>query len=272
MTYVKIDVNKPTKRSPGAGADKKDKITIIDIEDLVSEASRDSKGILITGNHSFKANTYAIVLYATSESIAGKSTSEGEIDAEGILQELVFAHPGSSKEIREFRTNLLNRNFLIFIEHCSDSSVDQFGSSCAPMRMKFEHTDDKDQNKSVFTFASANKGPDVAIYEGTLTLSSVADTVAADATTVDLAPGEGEYQLTDGSAASVEITTCSNAIHDMAFTLLGSGGDNPSTIPDGNDFVLNNGASWSAIANATITFRAFKDGAASWKFFEQSRT
>ena len=271
MTYVKIDVVKPTKASPGAGADKKNKITFIDLSDLTSEASRDSKGIVITGNHVFGANTYAIEIYATVDSISGKATSEGDIDAEGFIQEVIFAHPGSAKEIREFRTNWLNRDILIIVEHCSDNSKDQYGSTCAPLRMKIETTDDKETNKSVLTFNSANKGPDIAIYEGTITLSSPVDTVAADATTIDLTAGEGEYQLTDNTGVTV-ITTCTNAVDGMVFTLLGSGGSNPSSITDANDFVLSNGTSWSALANSTITFKAFKDGAASWVFIEQSRT
>lgn len=271
MSYVKVNVVKNTaKQSPGAGADKKHKVTLVDVDDLVSEASRDSKGIVIAGNHVFKANTYAIEIYGTSDSISGKSTTEGDIDAEGFLHEVMVSHPGSAKEIREFRANWINRNILAFIEHCSDGSVDQYGSSCAPLRMKLEATDDKDMNKSVFTFASSNKGPDVAIYEGTLTLSEAVDTVDADATSIDLTAGEGEYQLTDNTVA-IELTTCSNAVDGMVFTLLGSGGSNPASITDANDFVLKNGTSWSGIANARITFKAFKDGAASWKFFELSR-
>lgn len=271
MSYVKVDVSKNTaKQSPGAGADKKSKVTLIDIDDLVSEAARDSKGIVISGNHTFNENAYAIVLYVTPDTISGKATSEGDIDAENFVQELVVAHPGSAKEIREFRSNWINRNILAFIEHCSDGSVDQYGSSCAPLRMKIEATDDKDMNKSVFTFTSANKGPDIAIYEGTLTLSSVADTVDADETTIDLTAGPGEYQLTDNTGAT-ELTTCTDAVDGMVFTLLGSGGDNPASITDANDFVLKNGTSWSGIANARITFKAFKDGSSSWKFFELSR-
>ena len=270
--YVKVDVSKNTaKQSPGAGGDKKSKVTIIDIDDLVSEAARDSKGIVISGNHTFKPNTYAIVLYVTPDSIAGKSTSEGDIDSENFMQELSVAVPGSAKELREMRSNWINRNALAFIEHCSDGSVDQYGSSCAPLRLKVESTDDKDMNKSVLTFASSQKGPDVAIYEGTLTLSSVTDTVDADTTDIDLTNGPGEYQLTDNTGAT-EITTCSNAVDGMVFTLLGSGGSNPASITDANDFILSNGTSWSGIANARITFKAFKDGAASWKFIELSRS
>jgi len=270
MTYTKINVLKPTKMSPGKGGDKKTLITFIDVDDLIAEAPRDAKGILITGNHTFKDNAYAVQVYGTSDTISGKSTSEGEIDSEGFIQEVIFSHPGSSQEIREFRSNWLNRNILIIVEHCSDNTKDQYGGSCAPLRMQLEAVDDKEMNKSTFTFTSSNKGPDIAIYEGTVTLAEPVATVSADATTIDLTSGPGEYQLTDNAAAT-EITTCTNATDGMVFTLLGSGGSNPASITDANDFVLKNGTSWSALANSKVTFKAFKDGAVSWKFFELSR-
>jgi len=271
MTYVKINVTKPSKIAPGAGGDKKDKITIVDLDDILTHASRDAKGVLITDKHAFKPNAYAIELYVTPSSIAAKQNSEGEADEEAFLQEVAVSHPGSELEIMEFSPNWLGRNVLIFIERCSDGSIKEYGAPCAPLRMKVESTDDKDVNKSIFTFASSNKGPCIAKYDNTLTLSDVAATVDADATTVDLASGEGEYQLTDNTAAK-ELTTCTNAVDGMLFTLLGSGGSFPASITDANDFVLKNGTSWSAIASASITFKAFKDGAASWKFFEQSRS
>jgi hypothetical protein len=257
--------------SPGKGGDKKDKITLVDLEDLVSEAARDASGIVITGNHVFKAGAYALTMYVTPDSISGKPTSEGDIDAEGIIQELVYAHPGSSKEIREHRSNWLGRSIIAFVTKCSDGSVDQYGSSCAPLRMKFEAPDDKDNNKTVFTLKSATKGPDVAIYEGTLTLAEAVALVPADATSIDLTAGTGEYQLTANTIATI-IVGATNAVDGLVFTLLGSGGANPASISTGGVFILKNGTSWSGIAGATITFKAFKSGVATWSYFELSRS
>lgn len=268
--YTKVNVAKSQKPSPGKGGGKKPLITFVDIDDLVSESPRDSKGIVIAGNHQFKPNAYAIQIYATPDTLAGKGTSEGDIDAEAIIQEFMFAHPGSEIELREFSYNWLSRNCLIFVDKCEGGDVDQYGSSCAPMRMKLEAVDDKDKNNTVFTFTSSNRGPHIAKYQGTLTLSSVADTVDADDTTVDLSAGPGEYQLTDNTSAT-EITTCINATDQLVFTLLGSGGANPASITDANDFILSGGTSWSGLAGSSITFRAFKSGASSWKFIELSR-
>ena len=271
MTYVKANVVKPTGIAPGKGGDKKALITIFDYEDLVTEASRDAKGIVIAGSHTFKDSFYAIQIYGTTDSIKNNTKSEGEIDAEGIIQQVDFTHPGSKKEIREFRQNWLGKDIGIIFEKCSSGEKDQYGSSCAPLKMNFDATDDKDGNKCVFTFKSAVKGPDVAIYEGTITLDTVKDTVAADATSVDLANGEGEYQLTD-NAVPTEITTCTNAVHLGIYTLLGSGGSNPATITSAGDFILKDGATWTGNASATLTFRAYKSGAASWSFIEIART
>ncbi len=246
-------------------------VTFIDVDDIQTEASRDSKGIVIAGNHVFKENTYAIQLYATPDSIAGKSTSQGDIDAEGFIQEVVFSHPGSAQEIREFKANWINRNIMIIVEHCSDGSKDQYGASCAPLRMKSEAVDDKDKNTSTLTFSSALKGPEVAIYQGTITLSGPVDTVPLNATTIDLSAGPGEYQLSDNNQVTV-ITACSNAVDGMVFTLLGSGGEEPATITKANDFLLASGTTWTGLSNSRITFRAFKSDSAAWKFIEQSRS
>jgi hypothetical protein len=268
--YTKIDLNKPSVQSPGKGGNKKDQVIFIDVDDLTSEAARDSKGVLITGNHVFKEGAYAVKVYGTIDTLSGKITSEGDIDAEGFKAEYVFSHPGSALEKLEFESAWINKSIIIIQENCSDGTKKQYGSKCAPLRMKVEAMDDKDSNKSTFTFTSSVKGPNVAIYQGTITLSAPVDTVDADDTTIDLAAGEGEYQLTDNSGATV-ITTCTNAVDGMVFTLLGSGGTNPSSITKANDFVLKDGTTWNGLANAKITFKAFKSDAAAWKFFELSR-
>jgi hypothetical protein len=98
----------------------------------------------------------------------------------------------------------------------------------------------------------------------------VTDTVAADATSVNLAEGPGRYQLTDGTSSAATITTCTNAGDGGVYTLLGSGGAHPSTIT-GTDFLLASGTAWNALAGAEITVKAFKSGQSAWKFIELSR-
>lgn len=272
MSYVKVSVAKPGDNQ-GIGGNKKDKITLFDFDDVLTFPSRDAKGIVINDNIIFKEGAYSITLYVTQNTIKSNPKSEGDPDNKGVMQSLTFEHPGDNQAVLEFRANWLNRNIGAIVERCSDGRKTQYGSPCAPLQMQYDHSDDKDKNATTFTLASAQKGPDQAIYNGTITLESVTGTVAADATSVDLSNGPGEYQLTTGASAAAEITGCSDAVDGMVFTLLGSGGAHPSTIAaTATAFLLTNGTTWTALAGAKITFRAKKDGARSFKFIEVSRS
>lgn len=271
MTYVKQSVPK-VGLNPGAGGDKNEKIVLVDADDILTWPSRDSKGVVINDNYVLKDNAYMIELYVKTSATKVNSSTEGEQDAEGFMHQLDVEHPGNSQEIREFKQNWLSRNIIAFVQHCSNSKKDVLGTKCAPLRMQIKWDDDKDKNTNAFTFKSALKSPyDIGDYRGTLTFDSVTGTVAANATTVDLANGEGRYQLTDGTSSAASITTCSNASDGLVFTLIGSGGSHPSTIAAGNAFELINGTTWTALSGSTITFKAFKNGASTYKYFELSR-
>ena len=269
MTYVKVNVAKPGDNK-GVGGDKKDKVIIFDWDDVLTNPSRDAGGIVITDNLVMKPGAYMITLYATQSSIKASADSEGDPDAKGIMQSVEFEHPGDSVEIREFRANWMNKNIGIVVERCSSTMKSLYGTPCSPLQMVFKAEDDKDKNKTTFTFKSTQKGPDIADYRGTTTFGDVTGTVAANATTVDVQAGQGRYQLTDGTAAAATITTCSNPENGGKYTLLGSGGSHPSTIT-GGDFILSNGTAWTALSGSELTVQAFKSGASAWKFFELSR-
>ena len=270
MTYVKVDVNKPGDNK-GVGGDKKAMIILFDFDDVATMPVRDSKGIVITGNLAFKSGAYMSKIYATQSTIKAGADSEGDPDAKGITQSVEFDHPGDEVAIREFRSNWMNRNIGIIIEKCSDTKKNLYGSLCAPLQMVFKAEDDKDKKKTAFTFKSVQKGPDVADYQGSLTFDTVMATVAANATSLNVASGEGRYQLTTGSGSAASITTMTNPINGGKYTLLGSGGTYPSTIEKDNDFILSSGTTWTAIEGAEITFEAFKSTSSTWIFIECSR-
>jgi len=272
MTYVKVSVAKPGSNK-GAGGDKKDKIILFDFDDVLTWPARDSKGVIVTDNIVFNPGAYMINIYATTDKIKIGSNSEGDLDAEGFVQNLEFTHPGNENEIREFKSNWMSRNIGAIIERCSSTKKDLLGSPCAALKMVIKWEDDKDKNLTTFTLKSANKGPyDVADYQGTTTFDTVKATVAANATSANLASGEGQYQLTVGSASAANITSCTNAVNGGTYSFLGSGGTYPSTIDSGDDFILSNGTTWTALSGSVLTFRAFKDGANTWKFIEVSRS
>jgi hypothetical protein len=268
--YVKVNVAKPGDNK-GAGGNKKDKIILFDMDDVLTFPERDAKNVVVTENIVFKPNAYMITAYATPPTITGGDNSEGDMDAEGFVHSLSFDHPGSEKEIRELKQNWLSRNIGALVQKCGETKYDLYGTPCAPLRLTTKWEDTKDKNIHNFAFKSSKSPYSVAIYEGDTTFDTVTGTVAANATSVDVANGSGQYQLTTGTSAAATITTMTNAVNGGVYTLLGSGGAHPSLI-DGDDFILASGTAWTASSGATITFKAFKDGASTWKFIEQSRS
>ncbi len=271
MSYTKVNVAKPSTIMPGNGGNMKDKIFVFDWDDVSGGFLRDALGVVIPQSLIFKTSTYGILLYATQDTIKAGAESQGDTDAEGVIQNVEFDHPGNLKEIKEFRSNWLGKAVGIIIEKCSDGTKTLYGSPCAPLRLAFKAEWDKDKNKATMTFKSAQKGPDVADYIGTFTLADVMGTVAADAVSINVGAGPGEYQLTSGTAAPVEISAMTNPVDGGLYTLLGSGGAHPSTI-EGAPYILASGNVWTGLAGARITFKAFKDSVSTFIFIEQSRS
>lgn len=286
FSFVKQSVDKPTNPSPGLSSNKLDKIVIFDYDDVATYPARDADGVQISNSIVMKPNCKMVSVYGTVNTIKTGSSTEGDIDAEGFVHNVEFEFPGNSLDIRKFKTGWLGKNVGIIISYRDDTAGKSiFGEPGCPMRLQVKQEDNKDKNSNTFTFKMVGKSPwDVGYYKGSITLdraitpSGAKDansTVAADATTVDLVDGYLNYYLTDGTESAKVITTCTNATVGQIFTLVGSGGTNPSTIT-GGDFILKDGLAWTALEDAKISFQAFSfqafaDGEASWIFIELGR-
>lgn len=268
--YVKTDVAKPGDNK-GVGGNKKGRIIIFDMDDVLSYPARNADGITVESNFGMKVGTYMVSLYATQSTIKTGSDAEGDPDAKGIIQNLEFDHPGNSVEIRAFRQYWMNRNVGAIVETCDGTGKEQLGTPCAPLQLVFKYESTKDKSVTSMTFKSTQKGPDIAEYNGNMTFDIVTGTFFGLATAVDLTNGEGIYQLTDNPAVSVAFSELTNVVNGQVFTLLGSGGSFPSTIAPCPSFIMANGTSWTALAGASITFKVFKNGAATFAAIEVSR-
>ncbi len=269
--YTKVNVLKPGDNK-GTGGNKKNRIIIYDIDDILNNPVRNADGITIDANFGLKPGAYMISLYCTQSTVKTGSDAEGDPDSKGIIQSLEFDHPGNSVEIRAFRQYWMNRNIGAIVESCDGTSTEQLGTPCAPLQLVFKYEGNKDKSTTSMTLKSTQKGPDIAQYNGTLTLDTVNGTIAAAGTAVDLTNGDGQYQLTTGAAVAAVLLSLVNAVNGQVFTLLGSGGAFPSSIAASTTFILANGTTWTALAGSTITFRVFKNGAATFAAIELSRT
>lgn len=153
MAYVNASV--PKKRGPvGAPRPKNPTIILANIRDVVTDPTRDDKGVLITDDLELRVGATAIGIYATPSSISRGKTIEGDEDAEGIVDTLTFAHPGSSLEIDEFIQNNLGEGFIIITRECGDGNGTRLhGTICNPMKFTLEGQDDNEAVRNTFTFA-----------------------------------------------------------------------------------------------------------------------
>ncbi len=266
MSYTKIDVTKPTDVNAGSGGKKKNIVHIFDWDD-VSTYTRDGN---VSSQIVMKNGCYMLKIYFDHKSIKGICKSSGDMDVSAIEQTVQGNHPGNKQEIVDFRSNWMNRNCGVIIEK-GDGTKKIFGDPTAPLKLDFDHNDDEKQNSTAFTFKTVVVGPDCADYTSTYTETSPMATVAANATTIDVTNGSGNYQLTTGTASAAAITTVSNATHGGIYTLLGSGGTYPSTLATSATILLKDGTSWTANANSQLTLKCIKDGSSSYKFYEIGR-
>ncbi|MCH8490021.1 MAG: hypothetical protein LAT81_08850 [Oceanicaulis sp.] len=270
MSYIKINVARPNG-NPGAGGNKRDYITVIDADDIAVYPQRNSKGIVIEDSIVMKSGKYAIKVYGTTSTMEGTTATEGEQDGRGFMPQFAFKHPGDQEEILEFIQTHTNKNLIIGVHKCSTGVTRLYGERCAPMQLQVTSTDNNTENTQMLTFISDTKSPAVpAIYKGTFTYDEPLAIIPADEDEPNVAAGSGEYQLSDNTAPTA-ITGLQNAVDGGIYRMLGSGGSNPSTIAASATFILKDGVSYTAAAGSSITLKAFKTGASSFVFIEQSR-
>jgi hypothetical protein len=259
----------------GTSQSKSSEIVVIDLAsvDKANWPVRDSNKIKMVGSIVSLAGKYIQEIYGTVSSISIPKSSEGDEDAVAFSANPEFSHPGSPLEVEEFIALNTNKQIALGIKIGNCDGEESFyriiGSPCAPLKLMVESTDDSEATKDLMKFEQVKKTIELpGRYYGTFT-KATATVVAADATTVDVANGEGEYQLTDNTTATV-ITNLTNAVVGKSYTLVGSGGANPATIDDDATGVLLT-ADWQGLSGTRITLKAIKHGIVT-KFIETSRS
>lgn len=265
--YVKVSVPRPMGNA-GRGITPKDSLTLIDVDDILNYPSRDGAGVVLVGDVVVKPNAYATTIYFTPGTVEVDSNGEGETDSKGFMPTVKGKHPGNKQNIREFKTNWLSRNCIAIISYADGAKSDILGSPTNPLSMKVAYKGNKDSSSNEFTFEQISKGDDIGIYEGTIPYETPVAVIAAAATVVPFTQ-QGQYQLSGGAAKIASVT---GAADGSIFTLLGvTSGVAPTIEAAAAPFLLKNGKTFTASTNSQITFRAFADGAASFKYIEVSR-
>ncbi|UOY07722.1 hypothetical protein L0P88_04025 [Muricauda sp. SCSIO 64092] len=260
----------------GGSEDKQSEVIIINLADVANWPARNDNGVMMVGNITMKPGKYVTKMAMTSSKTSLPLASEGDEDNVSLNSLPEFSFPGWTLDAEELFQNFLNKSIAVGVRvgACGGDTPFYriFGTPCAPLSLLPEGQNDNDATVLMVKFQQFAKTRNMpGRYTGTFTLATV-NNVAADSTTVDVTAGEGEYQLTDNSVATV-ITDLVNATTGNRYTLLGSGGTNPATIQNANaNFVLAGGVDWQALSGATITFEAIDAGSGDHVFVERSRS
>lgn len=268
---------KPSKISKGNGGseDKSFEIVILDADEVATEPGRDANGIVLSGAYVMNVGKYAIKMQVTSSKTNLPVTGAGDEDNISYSGLPEFNFPGSTQDFEEWAQNNTNKSLIVAVRvgACGGGTpfYRVFGSKCAPLSLLLEVQNNNNATMGVVKFQQFTKTRNLpARYTGTFTFAT-ATVVLADATTVDVTNGTGEYQLTDNTIATV-ITDLTNAVAGGVYTLLGSGGTNPATIQASNvNFLLAGAVDWQGLSGAMLTVEAFAVAGADFVFVEKSR-
>lgn len=254
----------------GGPAGIKDIAYVIRKRDILTMPERDSNGVLIENDIIMNPGTFMGDLYGTRDKIEVKEMTEGDPDQEGSKPSIVLVHPGSYLEVQEWYKANMHEEFLVIIDRCN-GEMELYGECCNGLRLKREKTMNGTTTTNQFTFEAPIPGDVAAIYRGAITKESFKATAAADATTIDVAAGAGRYR-TGVNTEATALTDLLNPVHGKLYTLVGNTGSHPTSIAASSTFILKDGTAFSLTDGAQISLRAFKSGASSYVFVEQSRT
>lgn len=164
--YAKASVPRPAGM-PGNGIKTKDRIVIIDVDDIQTFPATGGDGVTKSGNLALTSDAKAVAIYATPGTVNIQSNSDGDADQEGFTPQVVFSHPGNKQAIRAFKTNWIGKRCIVIVDYCSGEPSDMIGSPCNPCRMQVNYNGTAEANTNEFTFKQTSKGDDTYIYTGT---------------------------------------------------------------------------------------------------------
>lgn len=172
MAYTFSSVAKPSGATPGFQKPM-DELILFRTQDIDTMPARDDKGVVIAGNIVLAAGANMISVYCTPKTIEYRQTPEGDPDSRAFVQELKGNFPGYESAVAEFITNNSNENLMALLRFCDGVTTPKlFGSICAPLQMEAALEGTSDKTSNTLTLKSMNKGPAIAIYNGTLSLDT----------------------------------------------------------------------------------------------------
>uniref|UniRef100_A0AB33JGY6 Uncharacterized protein n=1 Tax=Prevotella sp. GTC17262 TaxID=3236797 RepID=A0AB33JGY6_9BACT len=184
------------------------------------------------------------------------TTEKGDITTTGE-NNFVLIMGGARIPLYNFIEEYSGGKFILFFKHIKKSTWYILGELERPIILANTETkDDKDGRYTTFTFKRSSVDLPL-VYTGNPAVTA-AGSVAAGATSIAITPSTNSYTIANGTSGAAAIATVSGLTKTdkgRYITLYGAGTDKSATIADGNTFVLEDGATWTAKAGASLTLR-----------------
>lgn len=275
MTYIKVNLDKPAGISPGSAAPKRNKVVIIDSDDILVMPPRDGNSVNMVGNFVMKAGAKMIEFYVTKSKVSAPFETDGDEDSISIKQMFECQVPGNELPLKEFVQNWLGKNVIIIHESCTDDFKEVVGTTCAPLQMKPAKQDNNDGRFISLKFEQFAKSAWLpGHYTGEYIFQS--PVVLGFGTEITIAKEDGyQYQLPATAETDAITVNTIDLDHGAFVTLIGKGGAAPLTLPNGTagavTVALKSGTTWTALDGAVIQLQVFKAGATTY-LLELSRS
>jgi hypothetical protein len=271
-----FDIQNITKK-PGGGAGaavpNKPNVTFVLSKDVLARPIRDARGVKLQGNYVLNPGAKMFTVYGIPSKQKQSFAAEGEEDMMSFKQTYELVFPGDTLEANELFQYLLGEDVEIIADNCVDGHKRVFGTACSPMKLKNSYEASSSGRMHTLNFSQEIGTQFVpAFYYGELVF---ANPTATDVT-IDVTVANGtHYKVAPlETTAAISIASIDQPAGKL-ITILGSGGGDPATLANGAStaatFILKDGTTWTALDNATITFRVFEDGSDTF-LIEESRT
>lgn len=166
---------------------------------------------------------------------------------------------GMRDQLLNFAEQYAGGKFIVFFQECESDTKYILGTACKPMILK-SYEAGNDAEKRAVTFVFENRSTRL-YYKYTGDLSASAPALhSADNTTLTVQPGANSYRIPDGGSATYAITKVGGISPNddgRYITLFGEGTTKSATVADSTNFVLKDGATWTAKSGSQITFKIF---------------
>lgn len=225
------------------------------------------------GSIPLKAGEFWHYIDIISDSANPKNTSSDTDFAIENTQTNEFYVGGNEADLLNLIQSGQGSKFLLVYEECESGKKWLLGGSCKWMELTEYESFSQESLTGWRLLFSRTSAKLPYVYVGTLPTQSPT-VIAADATTEPLTSAV-QYQFSANTVPTVftGLSGATSADVGRVIDLLGAPtATNATTIPTANDFILNQGATWTANPGSRISVEVFEDGVGTFKFIEVAGT